>query len=48
MILVYIKGNNMLSIWIGEIQKNTSIFKNLTEVIQIVGKRAIYETSDGE
>ena len=29
----------MLSIGIGEIQKNTSIFANLTEVIQIVDKR---------
>ena len=29
----------MLSIGIGEIQKNTSIFTNLTEVIQIVDKR---------
>ena len=29
----------MLSIGIGEIQKNTAIFTNLTEVIQIVDKR---------
>ncbi len=29
----------MLSIGIGEIQKNSSIFSNLTEVIQIVDKR---------
>ncbi|MEA3554711.1 MAG: hypothetical protein U9R39_09995 [Campylobacterota bacterium] len=29
----------MQSIGIGEIQKNTSIFTNLTEVIQIVDKR---------
>ncbi len=29
----------MLSIGIGEIQKNTSIFANLTEAIQIVDKR---------
>lgn len=29
----------MLSIGIAEIQKNTSIFTNLTEVIQIVDKR---------
>lgn len=29
----------MLSIGIGELQKNTSIFKNLTEVFQIVDKR---------
>ncbi|MEA1955589.1 MAG: hypothetical protein U9N02_03745 [Campylobacterota bacterium] len=29
----------MLSIGIGEIQKNTSIFTNLTEVIQIIDKR---------
>ena len=29
----------MLSIGIGEIQKNTSIFTNLTEAIQIVDKR---------
>ncbi len=29
----------MLSIGIGEIQKNTSIFSNLREVIQIVDKR---------
>ena len=29
----------MLSIGIGEIQKNTSIFANLTQTIQIVDKR---------
>ncbi|MEA1893102.1 MAG: hypothetical protein U9N33_10400 [Campylobacterota bacterium] len=29
----------MLSIGIGEIQKNSSIFSNLTEVMQIVDKR---------
>ncbi len=29
----------MLSIGIGEIQKNSSIFSNLTEVIQIIDKR---------
>lgn len=29
----------MLSIGIGEIQKNTSVFTNMTEVIQIVDKR---------
>jgi len=29
----------MLSIGIGEIQKNTSIFTHITEVIQIVDKR---------
>ncbi|MEA1919315.1 MAG: hypothetical protein U9N52_05695 [Campylobacterota bacterium] len=29
----------MLSIGIGEIQKNSSIFSNLTEAIQIVDKR---------
>jgi len=29
----------MLSIGIGEIQKNTSIFTNLTETLQIVDKR---------
>ena len=29
----------MLSIGIGEIQKNTSIFTNMTEAIQIVDKR---------
>ena len=29
----------MLSIGIGEIQKNTSVFSNLTEVIQIIDKR---------
>mgnify|MGYP000479866819 FL=1 len=29
----------MRSIGIGELQKNTSIFKNLTEAVQIVDKR---------
>jgi len=29
----------MLSIGIGEIQKNTSVFSNLTEAIQIIDKR---------
>ncbi len=29
----------MLSIGIGELQKNISIFKNLTEVLEIVDKR---------
>ena len=29
----------MLTVGIGEIQKNTSIFTNMTEVIQIVDKR---------
>lgn len=29
----------MLSIGIGEIQKNTSVFANMTEAIQIVDKR---------
>lgn len=29
----------MLSIGIGEIQKNSSIFSNLTEVMQIIDKR---------
>jgi len=29
----------MLSIGIGEIQKNTSVFTNMTEAIQIVDKR---------
>lgn len=29
----------MLSIGIGEIQKNTSVFTNMTEVIQIIDKR---------
>lgn len=29
----------MLSIGVGEIQKNTSIFTNMTEAIQIVDKR---------
>ena len=30
----------MLSIGIGELQKNTSIFSNLTEVIEIIDKRS--------
>jgi len=29
----------MLSIGIGEIQKNTSVFANMTETIQIIDKR---------
>ena len=39
MSLVYIKGINMISIGIGEIQKNTSIFSKVNEVIEIVDKR---------
>ena len=39
MSLIYIKGFQMLSVGIGEIQKNSSMFSNLTEVIQIIDKR---------
>ena len=39
MILIYIKGFMMLSIGIGEIQKNSSVFSNLTEAMQIIDKR---------
>ena len=33
----------MQSIGIGEIQKNTSVFTNMTEAIQIIDKRKKYK-----
>jgi len=36
---IYIKGVSLLSVGVGEIQKNSSIFSNLSETLQIVDKR---------
>ena len=38
--LVYIKGMKMTTISIGELQKNISIFKNLSDVVEVIDKRA--------